>query len=47
MQVFRQPGLVAACAELVKATAASMAAINVLITDRASSGFPKIGLSAA
>jgi hypothetical protein len=46
MQVFKQPGADAACAELVKATTASMAAINILIMDRVSSRFPKIGLSA-
>jgi hypothetical protein len=33
MQVFRQAGPDAACAELVKATAASMAAISILIMD--------------
>jgi hypothetical protein len=37
VQVFMQPGPDTACAELVKATAASMAAINILIMDHVSS----------
>jgi len=46
MQVFRQPGLDTASAGLVKATAASMAAINNLIMDRVSSRFPQTGSAA-
>jgi hypothetical protein len=46
MQVRRQPGLDAACAEADKATAASMAAINILVMDRVSSRFPTIGMFA-
>jgi hypothetical protein len=42
MQVFRQPGADAAGAELVKATTANMAAINILIMGHVSSRFPKL-----
>jgi hypothetical protein len=42
MQVFRQPGFDAACAELDNATAASMPAINILIMVRVSSRVPKL-----
>jgi hypothetical protein len=42
MQVFRQSGFDAACAELDNATAANMTAINILIMARVSSRFPKL-----
>jgi hypothetical protein len=42
MQILRQSGFDAACAEPDNATATSMTAINILIMARVSSRFPKL-----